>query len=140
MVISMSLDLRASISRHSLRGMQTHFQIRCPGSSSALNAHFGMPDIEACVQVRAESREIPKTDSLANFAHHVKVKVDVVVGVQDGRKELAGGIKMPQIGTGIPLANGALAILIYGPGIVGIFCVPNEHTSIGRKKAAVPRA
>src|SRR5271154_956950 len=129
MVISMSLDLRASISRHSLRGMQTHFQIRCPGSSSALNAHFGMPDIEACVQVRAESREIPKTDSLANFAHHVKVKVDVVVGVQDRAKQFIRKEKMAQIGARIAAANGAAAGLVDWPEILGVAGVFDQHAA-----------
>ena len=39
------------------------------------------------LKVRAELFELPKTDSLANFAHYVKVKVDVVVGVQNYREE-----------------------------------------------------
>src|SRR5579862_7781649 len=41
---------------------------------------------EACLKVRAESFELSKTDSLPNLTHYVKVKVDVVVGVQDARR------------------------------------------------------
>ena len=33
-----------------------------------------MPVLEACLEVRGESSEIPKLDSLSNFAHDVKVK------------------------------------------------------------------
>src|SRR5580700_602056 len=40
---------------------------------------------EACLKVRAESFELSKTDSLPNFPHDVKVKVDVVMSVQDAR-------------------------------------------------------
>src|SRR5579862_3474068 len=38
---------------------------------------------EACLEVRTESFQLPKTDSLSDSLHHVKVKVEVVVGVQD---------------------------------------------------------
>src|ERR1700683_4626164 len=41
------------------------------------------------LKVRAELFELPKTDSVANFAHYVKVKVDVVVGVQNDREEFS---------------------------------------------------
>src|ERR1700733_6756756 len=67
---------------------------------------------EACLKVRTEFLELPKTDSLANFTHDVKVKVEVVVGVQDRREKLPSGIKMPQVCTGIPLTNRAAAIFI----------------------------
>jgi curli biogenesis system outer membrane secretion channel CsgG len=70
---------------------------------------------EACLKVRAESFELSKTDSLANFDHHVKVKVEVVVGVQDCREKFTSGIKMAQIGTGVSAANRALTFFVYGP-------------------------
>jgi hypothetical protein len=47
---------------------------------------------KACLKVRAESFELPKTNSVANFAHDVKVKVQVVVGVQDRCQEFSSGI------------------------------------------------
>ena len=47
---------------------------------------------QTSLKVRAELFELPKTDSLANFAHYVKVKVNVVVGVQDGGEEFSGCI------------------------------------------------
>src|SRR5271170_6163698 len=65
--------------------------------------------LEACLKVRAETFELPKTDSLPNFPHDVKVKVEVVVSVQDDRKEFSGGIEVPQVCTGIPPADGAPA-------------------------------
>src|SRR5580658_1628207 len=71
--------------------------------------------VEACLKIRAESFETSKTDSLANFPHDVKVKVEIVVGVQDGGKRFPGGIKVPQIGTGIPSANRASAGLVDRP-------------------------
>jgi hypothetical protein len=42
---------------------------------------FSVCLFQTSLKVRAELFEVPKTDSLANFAHVVKVKVDVVVGV-----------------------------------------------------------
>ena len=86
--------------------------------------------LEACLKVRAESFELSKTDSLANFAHHVKVKVEVVVGVQDGREEFSSGIKMPQIGTGVSPADGARAIFINRARIVCILRIPNQHAPL----------
>src|SRR5579863_8480406 len=38
---------------------------------------------EACLKVRAETFKVPKLDSLTNLPHDVKVKVEIVVGVQD---------------------------------------------------------
>src|SRR4029077_18003590 len=81
------------------RGRQAQFAHRrcCPASSRAQPTLI-LP-FEACLKVRAESFELSKTDSLANLTHDVKVKVDVVVGVQDACKRLTRGIKVPQICT-----------------------------------------
>ena len=78
------------------------------------------------MEVRAESFERSKTDSLANFPHHVKVKVQVMEGVQDDREELSSGIKMPQICTGVSMANLALAALIDGAGILRVYGVSDD--------------
>ncbi len=48
---------------------------------------LGFVLFQTSLKVRAELFELPKTDSVANFAHYVKVKVDVVVGVQNYRKK-----------------------------------------------------
>jgi hypothetical protein len=85
---------------------------------------------EACLKVRAESFELSKTDSLPNLAHYVKVKVDVVVGVQDARKRFARGIKVPQICTRVPEANRALTFFVYGPLIVCVASVLDEEASL----------
>jgi hypothetical protein len=39
---------------------------------------------DACLEARAEIRQIPKRDSLSNLAHNVKKKRNVMMGVQDG--------------------------------------------------------
>jgi hypothetical protein len=95
---------------------------------------------EACLKVRAESFELSKTDSLPNLAHYVKVKVDVVVGVQDARKRFTRGIKVPQICTRIPAANRALTFFVYGPLIICVTRVLDEQASLRSEKATMPRA
>src|SRR5271155_3528277 len=50
---------------------------------------LGFVLFQTSLKVRAELIELPKTDSLANFAHYVKVKVNVVVGVQNDRQEFS---------------------------------------------------
>ena len=65
-----------------------------PPASQALQACSDLP-IEAFLKFRAGSSKPSKTDSVANFAHDVKVKVNVVVGVKDGGEKFAGRIKMP---------------------------------------------
>ena len=50
---------------------------------------LGFVLFQTSLKVRAELFELPKTDSLANFVHYVKVKVDVVVGVQNYREEFS---------------------------------------------------
>src|SRR6185437_1544448 len=46
---------------------------------------------EARLKPGAETFKVPKTNSLPNSAHHVKVKVDVVVGRQNRRQALPRG-------------------------------------------------
>ena len=122
------------------RGRQAQFAHRrcCPASSRAQPTLI-LP-FEACLKVRAESFELSKTDSLPNLAHYVKVKVDVVVGVQDARKRFARGIKVPQICTRIPAANSALTFFVYGPLIVCIPRVLDEQASLRSEQASMARA
>src|SRR5579872_1273427 len=68
--------------------------------------------MKACLKVRAESFELSKTDSLPNFTHHVKVKVKIVMGVQDRRQKFSRGIKMPQVCTRVSPANRATAVFV----------------------------
>ena len=59
---------------------------------------FSVCLFQTSLKVRAELFELPKTDSVANFAHVVKVKVNVVVGVQNYREKFSGRVKVPQVG------------------------------------------
>ena len=122
------------------RGRQAQFAHRrcCPASSRAQPTLI-LP-FEACLKVRAESFELSKTDSLPNLAHYVKVKVDVVVGVQDACKRLTRGIKVPQIRTRIPAANGALTFFVYGPLIVCVARILDEQASLRSEQTAMARA
>src|SRR5579864_2614403 len=95
---------------------------------------------EACLKVRAESFELSKTDSLPNLAHYVKVKVDVVMGVQDAHKRFASGIKVPQICTRVPAADGALTFFVYGPLIVCVPRVLDEQAALRSEQASMARA
>jgi hypothetical protein len=70
---------------------------------------LGFVLFQTSLKVRAELFELPKTDSLANFAHYVKVKVNVVVGVQDRSEEFSGGIEMAQVRARVAAAHGAAA-------------------------------
>src|ERR1700690_2117098 len=105
-------------------GSRTVFRRCCP----AFTAPYGLFIClcEACLKVRADSFELSKTDSLANFTHYVKVKVQVMVGVQDGREKLSSGIKMPQICTGVAGTNRALTIFVNGPRISGVLRGPDN--------------
>src|SRR5271154_959997 len=105
-----------------------------------LYAQLGMPVLEACLEVSAESSEIPKLDSLPNFAHGVKVKVDVVVGVQDRRQQLIRKIEMPQVSPRISPANGASAGLIQRPRIFGILRILDQHAPLRSEQATMPCA
>src|ERR1700689_4703530 len=95
---------------------------------------------EACLKVRAETIELPKLDSLTNLAHDVKVKVEIVVGVQDYREKFSGRIEMPQVSAGISAANRAGAGLVNRPRIVRVFRVANEQSPLRSVEAAVARA
>lgn len=122
------------------RGRQAHFAHRrcCPASSRAQPTLI-LP-FEACLKVRAESIKLSKTDSLPNLAHYVKVKVDVVVGVQDACKRFARGIKVPQICTRVPAANGALTFFVYRTLIVCVTRIFDEQASLRSKEASMARA
>ena len=92
------------------------------------------------MQVSAESRQIPKTDSLANFAHDVKVKEKIVVGVQDRGEKFAGGVQVAEIGARVAVADGAGAGFVDGALVAYIFCVLDEQAALRSKQAAVARA
>src|SRR5712691_791823 len=68
------------------------FSVLAPRASGQLR-----PAFEARLKLCGESSQVPKRDSLANFPHDVKVKVEVVVGVQDRRQDFVGHKQMPQV-------------------------------------------
>src|SRR5580658_1929516 len=105
-----------------------------------LYAQLGMPVLEACLEVSAESSEIPKLDSLPNFAHGVKVKVDIVVGVQDRRQQLIRKIEVTQVSPRIPPANRARTGLIERPRIFGILRILDQQAPLRSEQASMPRA
>src|SRR5580704_17636338 len=75
--------------RTTCRGRQAENSFAEDAAPPCDRAHqpLGFVLFQTSLKVRAELFELPKTDSLANFAHYVKVKVDVVVGVQNCRKK-----------------------------------------------------
>ena len=95
---------------------------------------------KACMEVRAESFQLPKPDSLSDSLHHVKVKVEIVVGVQDDGEKFSRGIEVPQIRAGIPATHGAPAALVDGPRIIRVARIPNQQAPLRSKKASVARA
>lgn len=50
---------------------------------------------KAGLKLRAESFQVPKSDSLSDLPHHVKVKVEIMVGVQDDREKFSRAVEMP---------------------------------------------
>src|SRR5277367_1460611 len=95
---------------------------------------------EACLKVRAETFELPKLDSLTNSAHDVKVKVEIVVGVQDDREKFSRRVEVPQVRAGISATNRAGAGLVNRPRIIGVFRVANQQSPLRSVQAAVARA
>src|SRR5579885_3568162 len=97
-------------------------------SRRILRAHLGR-----------EFREVPKPDSLADLPHDVKVKVDVVVGGEDGGGELVRSEKMPEIRARVPAANGTRAGGIHRPLVVRVARVFDQHAALGSVKAGMAR-
>src|ERR1700739_4986162 len=112
---------------------------RCCPASCRAQPRLILP-YEACLKVRAESFETPKTDSLPNLPHYVKVKVDVVVAVQDARERFTGGIKMPQICTRVSAANRSLTFFVYGLWVVCVARVFDEQAALRCEETAVAGA
>src|SRR5215469_2865974 len=91
-------------------------------------------------KLRTESQEVPKTDRLADFAHHVKVKVHVMEGGERGAENFARRKKMAEICARIPLAGWAGAIFIDGTWIFCIARIFDEELALPGEKATVTRA
>ena len=101
---------------------------------------FSVCLFQTSLKVRAELFELPKTDSVANLAHDVKVKVNVVVGVQNNREEFSGRIKMAEVGARIAAANRAGARFVYGTFVTYIFCVFYQQPALRGEQTPVAGA
>src|SRR6185437_12183667 len=73
---------------------------------------IGDSRFETSLKRRTEFPEVPKTDSLADFGHDVKVKVDVMEGVQSGAENFVRDEKVAQIRTRIAAARRTFAIRV----------------------------
>src|SRR5713226_4851876 len=105
-----------------------------PGASRLRGAYF-----EVCPQLCAESCQIPKLNSLADSPHDVKVKVEVVEGVQDRGQDLSGDKQVAQVSARISAADRAGAALIRRANVAGIARILDQQPSAAGKKAAVAR-
>src|SRR5690348_10817708 len=81
---------------------------------------IGDSRFETSLKRRTEFPEVPKTDSLADFGHDVKVKVDVMEGVQSRAEDFVRHEKMPQIRARIAPARRTFTIRIERARILGI--------------------
>src|SRR5271157_479009 len=103
--------------------------------------HFasGCTLIVADTQLCSEFIKLSKRDSLSNLTHCVKVKVDVVVGGQDGGGDLSGGEEMPQVSAGVAATHAARAIGVHGPLIRDVARVLDVHAAFAGVEAGVAR-
>src|SRR5271154_3796033 len=88
-------------------------------------------------QLRREFFELSKSDSLSNLAHDVKVKVDVVVGRQDGRGDFSSGEKMPKIRAGVALTDRTGTLWIDGALVFGVARVLDKHAAFASVQTRV---
>ena len=101
---------------------------------------FSVCLFQTSLKVRAELFELPKTDSVANFAHDVKVKVNVVVGVQNYREKFSRRIKVAEVGARVAAAHRASAGFVEGALVAYIFCIFYEQAALGSEQATVTGA
>src|SRR5277367_3294016 len=101
---------------------------------------FSVGLFQTSLKVSAELFELPKTDSVANFAHVVKVKVNVVVGVQNYREKFSGRVKVPQVCARIAPADGATAGFVDGTIVAYIFRVFYKQAPLRSEQATVAGA
>src|ERR1039458_211374 len=88
---------------------------------------------------RVEYRELSKQQSLPDFSHSVKVKVDVMMGGEDGAQHLAGDEEVAKVAARIAAANRT------GAGGVGRALIPrvtgvlDDDFALGGEQAGVAR-
>src|SRR5260370_7647123 len=72
--------------------------------------------------------------------HDVKVKVDIVVGGEDRRGDFSRGEEMTEIGARVAAAEGASALGIHGPRILGVARVLDKYAAFAGIKACLTRS
>src|SRR5260370_35435692 len=82
---------------------------------------------------------MPKRDSLADLAHYVKVKVDIVVGGEDGAGDFSRSEEVTKIGARVAAANGTSTPGINGLLILGVTRVLDEHAAFAGVEASMTR-
>src|SRR5262249_54019541 len=81
--------------------------------------------------------QLSKPDSLSDLPHDVKVKVDIVVGGEDGGSDFSRAKEMPKIRTSVATANGTGTLRIDGTLVVDVAGVLDEHAALGGVEAGV---
>src|SRR5215471_18594770 len=81
--------------------------------------------------------QLSKPDSLSDLPHDVKVKVDIVVGGEDGGSDFSRAKEMPKIRTSVATANGTGTLRIDGALVVDVAGVLDEHAALGGVEAGV---
>jgi hypothetical protein len=120
-------ETRPGAGSHSLATDQTHPQQFASGCTL----------IVADTQLCSEFFKLSKRDSLSNLTHCVKVKVDIVVGGQDGGGNFSRSEKMSKVSARIAAADTAGAICVNGALIRDVARVLDEHTAFGGVQAGV---
>src|SRR5258708_7273864 len=86
-----------------------------------------------------EFRQVPKLDSLADLPHDVKVKVDIVVGGEDGAGDFSRSEEVTKIGARVAAADGTTTPGINGLLVLGVTRVLDEYSAFAGVEASVTR-
>jgi hypothetical protein len=81
--------------------------------------------------------QVSKPDSLSDLPHDVKVKVDIVVGGEDGGGDFPSGEEMPKIGASVAPAHRTRALRINGAAVFDVARVLDEHAALAGVQAGV---
>jgi hypothetical protein len=74
---------------------------------------------------------------MAYFPEDVKIEMEVVDGVEDGRRDLVALVEVAEVGPGEPAAGGAAAGFVDGPFVPGVLAVLDGHPARAREQGAV---
>jgi len=78
-----------------------------------------------------------RLNRLPNFSEDVKIKKEVMYGVEDGRAYLLPFIQMAKVAAGEILAGVALTGLIHRPGVIRVFFVLDDNPAFAGEESAV---